>query len=189
VTHDPIVAEWRIDERDIMAGINASSGSNLRLVRWPIAFFIAYSGAALAERHRWGTGMALGSGLVMAILWLLINLAVRGSKARAAARSYEPTRVARLSIREGVIRHEWGSGHAEEVPLSTLTAATVGNTGILLGGSSWAYFIPERALGANEQALRRIAAAIPRRRFPQGAWFAIGLWAFAALVGAQAYSE
>ena len=178
-------AEWIVEEADLHAATKALPGSTLALVRWPVAFFIAYVGVALAD-PRVGAAFAFGSAAVISGAWIILSLGRRGTDLRKVARLPQPERATRLSIHGDRIRHETASGHAAEYPLSDLLRAKLVPAGLLLDVRGQVFFVPMRALGGSEDAWRAFSG-LPARAWPRRIGFTVGLWLFAVAVAAYAF--
>ncbi|HEY3352626.1 MAG TPA: hypothetical protein VGQ83_05225 [Polyangia bacterium] len=179
-------AVWIVEEADLHAATNALPGAALGLLRWPVAVFIAFAGVGAAD-VRVGAPFALGAGAVIAVAWLIIALARRGTELRRSARVPEEQRMMRLILDGDRVRLETASGHASECPLADLTHVRRGAKGVLLTLQGQVIFVPRRALAGSEPAWDALAARVPARRWPNGLVFTLGLWAFAVAVAGYAF--
>lgn len=179
-------AEWIVEEADLRAAARALPGSRLALLRWPVAFLIAYVGVGLADA-RVGAAFALGSALVICGGWIILLLGSRGTNVRRVARLPRQQRTTRISIDGDRLRHEAASGRAGEYPLTEVTHAKMCGAGVLLRVSGQVLFVPRRAMQGTEQAWQDFAARLPSRRWPTGLGFTLGLWAFAVAVGVYGF--
>jgi hypothetical protein len=184
---EPVLqASWVVEEADLHAATRALPGSTLGLLRWPIAFFVAYVGVGLAD-PRVGAPFALGSAAVIAVAWIVVSLARRGTVLRRAARAPQEQRQVRLAIDDARVRLETASGHAGEFPLADLTHARTSAAGLLLNVGGQAIFVPRRALEPEAAAWRALVAQVPARRWPDRLAVTVGVWALAAGVAIYAF--
>lgn len=174
-------AEWVVEERDLRAGEQALPGSVLSLVRWPVAFLVAWVGVGVPTA---GASFTVVSGLVIACFWLVINLARRGTDRRAVAKRPLSERSVRLSVDSQRLRWEAKVGRAGEHPVADVGCVRVVASGMLLHVGGTAFFVPARALDARRQQWRDWAARFAARPWPMPWRFTAGLWAFALAVGA-----
>ena len=181
-----VQAEWVTDEADLRSAMKVLPGSTLRLVRWPVAFFIAYVGVGLAD-GRVGVAFTLGSVAAIMLSWMILSLGSRGTSIRRTARLPPPERTTRITIDSERVRHETGSGRAVELPIAALTHAKLCPTGILLLLGGQVVFIPMRGVRANEEAWRAFIGRQSDRAWPKQIAFTVGLWLFAATVAAYAF--
>ncbi len=183
---DALRAEWVAEEADFRSATKVLPGSTLRLVRWPVAFFIAYVGVGLAD-GRVGVAFTLGSAAAITLFWIILSLGSRGTSIRRTARLPQPQRTARITIDSERVRHETGSGHAVELPIAALTHAKLCPAGILLLLGGQVVFVPMRGVRANEEAWRAFIGRLAGRAWPKQIAFTVGLWLFAATVAAYAF--
>lgn len=181
-------AEWVVEEADLHAATRALPGSTLDLVRWPIAFFIAYVGVGLSNAQA-GPLFTFGSAAVISAGWIILSLGLRGTNLRRMARLPLEQRTARLSIDGDRLRHEAASGHAGEYPLSELTHVQIGDAGVHLAVRGQVFFVPRRALQGAEEAWRAFAVGIPTRPWPTRLGFTLGVWAFALAVALYGFFQ
>jgi hypothetical protein len=183
---EPLVANWTVTEADIAAATRGVPGSIVDLLRWPIAFFIAYVGVGLSQPGP-GAAFTLGSASVVVVFWVIVALAMRGTAVRKAAKTSEATRNLKLSIAANVIRNESADGHAAEFPFAELKNARWLPQGllVLLGGN--VFLIPTRAMERADRWHEAVASVEPRRWPTRRLAWTFGLWAFALLVVAYGF--
>lgn len=181
----PLRAEWIVEEADLHAAVRALPGSTLALVRWPIAFGIAYVGVGLSSDT--GVAFTLGSAAVILAGWIVMSLGARGTNLRKQSRLPPEERRTRISIEDERVRLETASGRATEFPTSEIRHAKIDPTGILLDAHNQAFFIPVRALGDGDPGWRSFVERLGSRTWPIGIGFTIALWVFAAAVGAYGF--
>jgi hypothetical protein len=175
-----LVAEWVVEEKDVRAAAHAVPGSRLALVRWPIAFLIAWIGVGLQTVD---AQFVVISGLVIVAFWVIVALGMLGTSQRRVATLPLAERAVRFSVDGERVRWESKVGRAGEFPVAELTHCREVAQGLLLRISGTTFFIPARALEARKQEWHDLAARRAANRWPLGLRFTLGLWAFALLVG------
>ncbi len=177
-----LAAEWTFDERDLALAAKLVPGASLNVLRWPVAFCIAYVGVGVAAGEA-GVVVVIGSALIIAGIWAVMLLGLRGSGIRKLASLPEEQRRVRLSLEGGVLRFEDASRRASEWPLGDVDGAVVRPEGVLFRIGTNVVFVPDRALGDSGDVWREAFSHVARWTRPIGATFTYGLWAFALLLG------
>jgi hypothetical protein len=177
-------AEWVVEEADLHAGAKAAPAATSKLVRWPLAFFIAYVGVALSTNRDDGSGVfaAVAPAIVLAGGMVVLLLGARGSALRRAARLPLEQRTKRLLVDDQRIRLEAASGHVTEYPLAELTHARFAPSGVLLNIKGEPLFVPQRAMALQEDAWRARLSPLATRPWPSGVGCTVVLLLFALAV-------
>lgn len=178
----PLDASWVFDERDLALAAKLVPGASLAVLRWPVAFFIAYVGVGLSQGPSGWLFVIVSAG-VIASLWSVALFGLRGSQIRKFAKQPEDHRRVRISLQAGIFRLEDASGRASEWPLRDVDGAIARPEGVLFRLGNRVQFVPARALGDDNDAWRVAFALVPRWTRPIGAGFTYGLWTFATLIG------
>jgi hypothetical protein len=179
-------AEWTATEADLHAAARALPGAQLTLVRWPVAFFVAFTGVGLSD-PKVGPAFAVGAGAVIAALWIVILLGSRGTALRREAGVPVEQRTLRLHVDGERLRLEVASGSAAELPSGAVTHARAVPAGVLLHLGNQVLFVPSRALQGSEAAWRAFAERFAARPWPSGLRYTAGLWIFALMVAGYAF--
>ena len=180
-----LAAEWVFDERDLTVAAKLVPGASLNVLRWPVAFCIAYIGVGAAAGEG-GLIFVVVSALVIAGFWVVMLLGLRGSGIRRLAKLPEEQRRVRLSLEGGVLRFEDASRRASEWPLGDVAGAVVRPEGVLFRIRTQVIFVPDRALGESGDVWREAFTHVLQWTKPIGATFTYALWAFAVLIGIYA---
>lgn len=179
-------AQWVFDERDLSLAAKLVPGAILNVLRWPVAFCIAFLGLGASEGEA-GLLFVVVSVLVIGGFWVAVLLALRGAQIRKLGRLPEEHRRVRLSLEGGVLRFEDASRRASEWPLGDVEGAVVRPEGVLFRIRTQVVFVPDRALGESGDVWREAFSRVPPWTKPIGAGFTYALWALAVLLGVYGF--